>query len=344
MERTRSLVERAVTTLLEIDKWINQRTILKVYRGSHAYGTNHAKSDIDLGGVCLPPKDYLIGFKDFEQWESKAYTDFPAYNKAKTPAEITIFSLHKFVRLAFNCNPNIIEHLFVDPTHILHCDEYGRQLLENRHLFLSKKARHTFGGYAIAQLRKLHNKLPMEEAREKLTTLEANKKGYLTHVTKLQCRLDGMRGRELTDDEALLVMGMETEIKDYTYRASTLDKKMDEIRHQIGGGNHNTHGSHKELIDEYGYDTKHASHLIRLLYMGIEILTEGDCHVLRPENQYLIDIRHGKYPLEYIHQQADRLFALLDEAYVRSSLPNSPDEETVNGLLIDLTLRSLERS
>ncbi len=328
---------------MAVDDWIEERTILKVYRGSHAYGTNHEKSDIDMGGVCIPPRDYLIGFKHFEQWENKRYTGFPAYKKAGQPAEIVIFGLHKFVHLAFNCNPNIIEHLFVDPTHIIYCNDAGRQLLDNRHIFLSKKARHTFGGYAIAQLRKLRNKLPMEEAGEKLAGLEQNKRGDLARIIKLEHRIDALKGRELTDDEALLILGIETEIRDYTYRVANLDEKIKELKHRMGGGNHNTHGSHKGIIDEFKWDTKHGAHLIRLLYTGIEILTEGDCHVLRPENQYLIDIRHGKYSLEHVQKEADRLFALLDEAYVRSRLPNSPDEGRVNELLVDLTLRSLER-
>lgn len=248
-----------------VEKWLEDRTILKVYRGSHAYGTNHEDSDVDLGGVCIPPADYIIGLRNFEQWESKSYTNFPAYRKSKQPAEITIYGIHKFFRLAFNCNPNVIEYLFTAKNHILKCTELGQILLANRELFLSKRVRYTFGGYAFSQLQRMTRK-----------------------------------------------------------------------------SNNRHRGSHKNIIEEYGYDVKHALHLIRLLNMGLEILVSGECNVLRPDNNYLLAIRHGEYTLEQVKEEAERKFKLLDEAYVNSKLPHAPDEDKINELLCEMTLTSFE--
>ena len=48
--------------------WLKDRTILLVKAGSHAYGTNTPTSDLDIRGVAVPTKEYLIGyFKKFEQ-------------------------------------------------------------------------------------------------------------------------------------------------------------------------------------------------------------------------------------------------------------------------------------
>lgn len=328
----------------DVTKWIEDRTILKVFRGSHSYGTNHKDSDIDLGGVCIPPKEYIIGFDNFEQWESKDYTNFAAYNKYKKPAEITIYGLHKFIRLAFNCNPNIIEHLFVSPGHILHCDDLGKMLIENKKLFLTKRARHTFGGYAFSQLKKLTNKLPMDEAKKRLENLEQKINEYNIYLTKLKHKLNIFNNKvDLNDDQALLVMGIKGEIADYNNRIAKLKKEIDDIKYQMGGGNHSHHGSHKGIIDEYGWDTKHGTHLIRLLHMGLEILIEGDCYTLRPDNNYLLAIRHGEYTLEQIQTEADRLFKLLDDAYVKSDLPKAPDRDKINNLLCEMTMLSFEK-
>jgi hypothetical protein len=328
----------------DVTKWVEDRTILKVYRGSHAYGTNHKDSDVDLGGVCIPPKEFIIGYDHFEQWENKNYTNFKAYNKLKKSAEITIFALHKFINLAFNCNPNVIEHLFVNPTHIMHCNDYGKKLIENRNLFLTKRARHTFGGYAFSQLKRLTNKLPMDEAKAKIERLEIKKQEYNIYLTKLKHRKEMFNNKQnLTDDEALLLIGLKSEEEDYTERIAKLDKEIRDIEFLMGGGNHNHHGSHKSIIDEYGFDTKHAMHLIRLLHMGLEILVDGECNVLRPDNNYLLAIRNGEYTLEYIQAEADRLFKLLDDAYVNSKLPNSPDRNKINKLLCDMTLSSFEK-
>jgi len=78
----------------------------------------------------------------------------------------------------------------------------------------------------------------------------------------------------------------------------------------------------RELVRRVGYDAKNAAHLIRLLRMGIEFLTEGTLYVERPDAAELLDIKRGVWP-HYslnigevwiarrgghgVHQQADRL-------------------------------------
>ena len=39
-----------------------------------------------------------------------------------------VYALVKFARLALECNPNIIEALYVEARHILHCDSFGERL------------------------------------------------------------------------------------------------------------------------------------------------------------------------------------------------------------------------
>jgi hypothetical protein len=46
-----------------------------------------------------------------------------------------------------------------------------------------------------------------------------------------------------------------------------------------------------ELVDKFGYDTKHAMHLVRLIRMAKEILIEGVVHVYRDDREELMDIR-----------------------------------------------------
>lgn len=92
----------------------------------------------------------------------------------------------------------------------------------------------------------------------------------------------------------------------------------------------------RALVEKFGYDVKNAQHLIRLLRMGIELLKTGHLNVMRPDNNYLIEIKQGKYSLDHIEKEADRLFKLLDETLVKSVLPNKLDEGKINKLLIDI--------
>ena len=81
----------------------------------------------------------------------------------------------------------------------------------------------------------------------------------------------------------------------------------------------------KALVDQFGYDCKNASHLIRLLRMGIEFLKDGELYVEREDASQLLDIKLGKWSLEQVKAESDRLFALADEVYVHSTLPKGPD-------------------
>lgn len=93
----------------------------------------------------------------------------------------------------------------------------------------------------------------------------------------------------------------------------------------------------KTLVEKFGYDTKNASHLIRLLKMGVEYLTEGNLNVFREDNQQLLAIKRGEWTLEQIKEKANELFKLAEEAYVRSPLPTQPDYEKAEELLINIT-------
>lgn len=330
---------------MDVTKWIDNRTILKVYRGSHSYGTNHEDSDIDFGGICIPPKEYILGFDNFEQWECKDYKSYPGYKEGNNKAEVTIFSLHKFVNLAFNCNPNIVEHLFIDPKHIVHCDEFGQMLLNNRELFLTKRAKHTFGGYAYSQLKRLTNKLPLNELKQRIGNLNEQKRNYNIYLTKVEYKLEILKGgiESITDNDAEKIIALTNEINDYKNRINIIDEEINKIQEEMGKGQHKHVGSHKDLIEQYGFDVKHGLHLIRLLLMGIEILDTGHLSVLRPERDYLLAIRNGEYTLEQVKSHAEKLFIQLDEAYNNSKLPHSPDRDKINELLCNMTLLSFEK-
>ena len=92
----------------------------------------------------------------------------------------------------------------------------------------------------------------------------------------------------------------------------------------------------RELVRRVGYDAKNAAHLIRLLRMGIEFLTEGTMHVERADAPELLEIKRGAWPLEKVKSKAERLFQLSQEAYVRSSLPSEPDRDRAERLCVEM--------
>jgi uncharacterized protein len=95
----------------------------------------------------------------------------------------------------------------------------------------------------------------------------------------------------------------------------------------------------KELVARYGYDAKMAAHAIRLLRMGVEFLESGNLKVFRDEDADEIRaIKRGEWPLERVREEADRGFARAKEAVSNSPLPDQPDFEAANRLLVEITL------
>lgn len=112
-----------------------------------------------------------------------------------------------------------------------------------------------------------------------------------------------------------------------------------------------THGAHqgymgekrKAIVEQFGYDTKNAAHLIRLLRMGIEFLRDGEMRVDRGglDATELLDIKHGAWTLEAVQEEATRLFERAEEVHDRSTLPLRPDRELVNELCVDVVCQAL---
>lgn len=136
--------------------------LYKVIAGSRAYGLELPTSDTDIRGIYLQPNEFRLGNGYKEQVADKKN-------------DIVYYDINRFINLLANNNPNIIENLFVPEDKILIFDDRIKLLYDNRHKFLSKKIRLTFGGYAISQIKKargLNKKIVNPIAKELKTPLD----------------------------------------------------------------------------------------------------------------------------------------------------------------------------
>jgi len=91
----------------------------------------------------------------------------------------------------------------------------------------------------------------------------------------------------------------------------------------------------KELVRKFGYDTKNASHLIRLLRMGIEFLRDKKLNVFREHDaDELIAIKNGEWSLVEVKNHADKLFLEIEDAAFDSNLSKYPNTDAINELCI----------
>lgn len=99
----------------------------------------------------------------------------------------------------------------------------------------------------------------------------------------------------------------------------------------------------KSLVAKFGYDTKNASHLIRLLRTGIEFLRDGELHVLRHDSSQLLEIKNGEWTLEQVKAEAESLFKRSEKAFDECKLPVKPDPNKVNKLCLTLMNEFIRR-
>lgn len=97
----------------------------------------------------------------------------------------------------------------------------------------------------------------------------------------------------------------------------------------------------KRIMAKFGYDTKNASHLVRLYRMGVEFVETGELTVYRPDREELIAIKNGEWTLEQVKEEAARLEERMCAVKENSSLPTEPNVYAAESLLINLTLEHI---
>lgn len=92
------------------------------------------------------------------------------------------------------------------------------------------------------------------------------------------------------------------------------------------------------LEKKFGYDTKHAAHLVRLLRLAREVLTEGVLRVKRPDAKELLAIRAGAWTYDQIVEFAQKEDEELTSVVKSSKLPKVPDMKFFDNLIREMIL------
>lgn len=307
--------------------------------GSMAYGTNIDTSDIDIRGVAVNSrKEILLG------------TDFGQISDNGT--DTVIYSFKKIIKLLSKCNPSIIEMLGCRAEHYLHISDMGKQLLENRGLFLSKKAILSFGGMAGNQLYRLTQKSAHSMKQSQLEehihkTLNSMMLGF--HEKYAHYEDDSLRlyidksEREDMDTEIFMdIRHTHYPLRDYCSMWSEL---------QSTAKSYAKVGRRNSRALEHGKIAKHMMHLVRLYYMCFDILENHEIVTYREkEHGMLMEIRAGKY-ITGDNQVMPEFFELVDGLEKRlaydkdnTTLPDVPDYDRINEFVMDINEQQLRKA
>jgi hypothetical protein len=292
--------------------------IFEAITGSRLYGLANEFSDTDYRGVCLPPLEVLLNpFESFDQKDS-----------GFEEADRVIYSLPKFMKLCADGNPNIIELLFIPKQNIVYKSRIWDKILRNKQYFISKKVKHTFTGYAFAQLKRI----------------ERHRQWLLNPVSKLPDRsefgLPEMPEFGFEKLQNVLHAPKETIRDEYREYASKemayRDKKEDYDQYQSW---FKTRNPDRFILEQkFGYDTKHASHLFRLMTEGKELLLTGNITFPLPNAEEILAIKNGSYSYGAMIEVAKSMEKDFETWYEMSTLPFSSDKKALTDLYFDVIL------
>lgn len=333
--------------------------LFEAISGSRAYGTHLPHSDTDLKGVFILPEADFYGL------------DYVPQIANETNDEV-FYELRRFVELLLKNNPTVLELLGTPAD----CVVYRHPLFEGFRAenFLSKLCRQSFAEYAVAQIRKargLNKKINHPEPPSRKSVLDfcyvtvgagAQPVGqWLTRqgLAAAQCGL--AKVPHLTDLYALFV----DEPAGYRGLVRDAETSQDVQLSAVPKGempvaylsfNRNGYSTYCRVYREYhewvqkrnaeryqntvqhgkNYDAKNMLHVFRLLRMAEEIAISGHLQVRRPDREFLLQIRRGEFEYDQLVSEADALVERVEAAFATSALPETPDKQATEQLLIQV--------
>ena len=305
---------------LREDKNLAENVIILTLGGSHAYGMDKEGSDLDIRGIALNQKEEILLGTDFEQ-------------VVNIDTDTTIYSFNKMLQLLTSNNPNTIEILGCRPEHYLHLSDIGKELLDNRKMFLSKVCIHTFAGYAGSQLRRMENKAA------RLVGQAQNEAYILKSINNAKY---DFKNRYYPHDDSDVKLYIDKAVQQGYDSEIFMDIHLQHypLRDWAGMWNemkaivssYNKIGKRNEKAISHDKLGKHMAHLIRLYMMCIDILEKEEIITYREEeHELLMSIRNGEY-LDENRQPKAEFYDILNQYEKRfeyaknnTSLPDIPN-------------------
>ena len=341
---------------------VHHHILLSVISGSHAYGLNTPQSDTDYRGVFYLPRE-------------KFYSLNPIDQVAEDQNDVVYYELGRFIDLLSKNNPNILELLYtpqdcvitrhplldrIRPEWVLSklCLDtfagYARAQVQKA-FGLNKKAMKP-----MSETRKSildfcwiiegHNATPLlpwlqdrgwQQEDCGLVNVPHMRDIYALFHAGPQARQFGFKG--IAQKAESNSVSLSSVPKDMT-AAATMSFNKDgysvyckeyaqywewvQKRNEARYTTTLTHGR--------GYDSKNMMHTFRLMAMAEEIAREGRVNVRRPDRDFLFQIRRGEFEYQTLIDMAEERMALMPELYAASSLPDLPDTQALENLLIEL--------
>jgi predicted nucleotidyltransferase len=334
--------------------------LLEVISGSKSFGLNTPTSDTDIKGVFYMPKEKFFGLEYIPQISNETN-------------DIVYYEIGRFVELLIKNNPNILEILATPDDCIIYRHPILEKLkIED---FLSKMCKDSFAGYAITQIKKArglkkkivnpipkekksildycfilsgNNSLPLKQWLEEnkmtqelcgLVNIPHAKGVYaLFYDTKKTLDYKGIMQKDISNEVSVSSINKgEIALAHMYFNQEAYSSYCKEYREYwlwIEKRNEERYNTNKKHGKDY--DSKNMMHIIRLLQSANQIFTNGKINIRVSNREELLDIKMGNKDYNSLLKMADDLIASIEKHYITSHLPDHPDKEKAENVLIDI--------
>jgi hypothetical protein len=300
--------------------------LAKIRFGSILYGTSVPESDVDFRAVRLPsPEDCFL------DKVKHAYED-------KSEEDTSVFTLQHFCRLALEGQSIAIELLAAPADMVVITSPVWRSLQDNRKRFYTKSMR-SFLGYAKTQAGKYSARVDrLGEAEVVLAYLKRfESEGIIEpNYAKLAMVWDGLpqsvnavstinSANKHADKRVYVVCGRELQATVSVDHAIEVISRVRDL-----------YGERVKRAKDGIIEWKSFAHAFRVALQAMEIVETGDLHFPLKDAEWLRDVRLGKVDFfkESLDKRLDDLIAEVQEKMDKSDLPDEPDREWVERLIL----------
>lgn len=307
---------------------VEKGLVLEIKNGSFLYGLNTKKSDVDYMGVFFAPKEYILGLKHVEQVDLSVVDKLENGKNSKDAVDRVFYEAKRFIKMCLEGAPNIIETLFVNEDNIVRISDFGRKLLDNKHLFVSEKIIPKMMGFAHSQKKKLIIKTSnMKDLIGGLQTL----KNYMAEGYEKET-LPEFIGKSEFDkyfkeksNKLHFQIGCHSINRNMTIKATI--KQLEEI---VSNTSHRLSN-----IEKSGYEHKYASHLLRLIFQTTELMLTGTLAYPLQRREEILKVKKGEVSYDDFLKMLEKAELEMEEAKENNVLPKLPNYDVVEKLLIE---------
>lgn len=272
-------------------------TIVKTIAGSHLFGLNTPKSDMDYKGVFKENLANIILGKDSKQFVSS--TNKTESRNGQYDIDVEFKELRKFIKDCIAGQTYALEMLYCPQDKIIETSKIWEFIRENRHK-LTANDLSPFIGYAFTQSQKYSLRgTRLKELERVYEWFKSQPRDLILFEVIDKLGLSEYTYREIykhptgNTEKQLSCLGIILQENKYIKEClPTLEKRLKQ------------YGERSKTNKENGeVDWKAYSHAFRLIYEWEQLLNEGRLSFPVPNKDYILSIKLGEIKFEEVQEK-----------------------------------------